>query len=439
MNTEELKELHGPIPLRLLPDTSQIDASGRLLVGGCDVVDLAAEFGTPLFIYDEAHLRARCAEALATFGPGVAYAGKAFLCIAMARLVHSEGLHLDVASGGELHTAIRADIPGSHIVMHGNNKTTTELLTAINYGVSRIVVDSFDEIDRLEQIHSDSGAATGSNGSVPQVLLRVTPGVSAHTHEYIDTGREDSKFGFGVTSGTASVAVARTQASAAMELVGIHSHIGSQVLDVSSFAQALSLVAEFFEPLGLPELSVGGGLGVAYVEGEHAPTITQWGQALRRQCEELGITAKLTAEPGRSIAAAAALTAYQVGTIKQLEGIRTYVSVDGGYGDNPRPMIYGSGYTTFLPAAVAEPRPDLVRLVGSHCESGDVIVRSAPVPAGLSVGDVIATPVTGAYGQSMGSNYNRYPRPATVFVADGQARLVVRRETLDDVTRLDVQ
>ncbi len=436
MHTEDR---HGPVPLRLLPDTSQIDANGRLQVGGCDVVDLVAEFGTPLFVYDEAHLRARCAEALAAFGPGVVYAGKAFLCIAMARLVHSEGLHLDVASGGELHTAIRAGVPGSHIVMHGNNKTIAELRTALDYGVSRIVVDSFDEIDRLEQIHSEHGAAAGSNGSVPQVLLRVTPGVSAHTHEYIDTGREDSKFGFGMASGAADAAVARAQSSTAMDLVGIHSHIGSQVFEVSSFAQALSLVARHFEPLGLPELSVGGGLGVAYVEGEQAPTITQWAQALRSQCEELGITAKLTVEPGRSIAAAAALTAYRVGTIKQLDGIRTYVAVDGGYGDNPRPMIYGSDYTTFLPAAATEPRPDLVRLVGSHCESGDVIVRSAPVPAGLSVGDVIATPVTGAYGQSMGSNYNRYPRPATVFVADGQARLVVRRETLDDMTRLDVE
>lgn len=439
---------HDPIPLRLLSDTAQIGGSGasaggadggsasaggtgRLSVGGCDITDLAAEFGTPLFVYDEAHLRARCAEALAAFGSGVAYASKAFLCIEMARLVHAEGLHLDVASGGELHTALRADIPAKAIVMHGNNKTTAELELALRHDVGRIVVDSFDEIDRLEQMHDSSRPA-------PRILLRVTPGVSAQIHEYVDTGRDDSKFGFGMSSGAAAAAVERVQASAAMELVGIHSHIGSQVFEVDSFVRALSVVAEFFGSLDLGELSVGGGLGVAYVEGERAPTITEWGAALRYGCERLGITARLVGEPGRSIAAAAALTVYTVGTIKKLDGIRTYVAVDGGYGDNPRPMMYGSDYTTCVPARAAEPRPDLVRLVGSHCESGDVIVRAAPVPAGLSVGELVATPVTGAYGQSMGSNYNRFTRPAVVFVADGDARLVVRRETLDDVTRLDV-
>ena len=445
-----------PIPRRLLPDTSQIDSQGRLLVGGCDVVQLAEQFGTPLFIYDEAHLRSRCQEALAAFGSGVAYAGKAFLCIAMARLVYSEGLHLDVASGGELHTAIAAGVPGSHIVLHGNNKTIAELERALEHGVSRIVVDSFDEIDRLEHLHRNPARSAHNDQApkIPQVLLRVTPGVSAQTHEYIDTGRDDSKFGFGVASGAAAAAVQRAQASDAMELVGIHSHIGSQVFAVDSFAQALSVVAKFSEPLDLPELSVGGGLGVAYVENEHAPTITQWAEALKSQSRELGITAQLSAEPGRSIAAAAALTVYQVGTIKPLSSIRTedgidgidgtdrtghtYVAVDGGYGDNPRPMFYGSDYTTFMPTRASEPRPAVVRVVGSHCESGDVIVRAAAVPSGLSVGDLIATPVTGAYGQSMGSNYNRYPRPAAVFVADGNARLVVRRETLDDMIRLDV-
>ncbi len=435
---------HAPVPTSLLPDTAEISSAGRLSVGGCDVAELAAEFGTPLFVYDEAHLRARCEEALAAFGSGVAYAGKAFLCVAMAKLVYAAGMHLDVASGGELHTAIRAGVPGTHIVLHGNNKTTAELEAALAHGVSRIVVDSFDEIDRLEQLHqagadrADAGLANTAPAP-PKVLLRVTPGVSAQTHEYVDTGREDSKFGFGVASGAAAVAVAAAQSSSAMELVGIHCHIGSQVFEVSSFTRALGVVAEFSKAHNLPELSVGGGLGVAYVEGEHAPTISQWGEATRQQCDKLGITAKITAEPGRSIAAAAGMTVYKVGTIKRLEGIRTYVAVDGGYGDNPRPMMYGSDYTTFMPARADAERPEIVRLVGSHCESGDVIVRSAPVPADLAVGDLIATPVTGAYGQSMGSNYNRYPRPATVFVADGKARLVVRRETLDDMTRLDVE
>ncbi|HCB34990.1 MAG TPA: diaminopimelate decarboxylase, partial [Acidimicrobiaceae bacterium] len=400
---------HDPVPLRLLSDTARVGSDGRLAVGGCDVVDLAGEFGTPLFVYDEAHLRARCAEALAAFGPGVAYAGKAFLCQAMARLVHTEGLHLDVAGGGELETALRADVAPERIVAHGNNKTDAELDAALRCGVGRIVVDSFDEIDRIEALHA-------AGAPVARVLLRVTPGVAAHTHEFVETGRDDSKFGFGVAAGAAAAAVERARASAALDLVGIHSHIGSQVFRVDSFSQALAVVAEFSEPLELPELSIGGGLGVAYVEGEHAPTITEWGAVLHREARALGIAARLTAEPGRAVAAGAALTAYTVGTVKTLERIRTYVAVDGGYGDNPRPMMYGSDYTTFLPARAADPRPDVVRLVGSHCESGDVIVREAPVPAGLAVGDVIATPVTGAYGQSMGSNYNRFPRPAVVFV-----------------------
>ena len=419
------------IPWGLLPDSSEVGADGQLLVGGCDLAELAEEFGTPLFVYDEAQLRARCREAVAAFGDGVAYATKAFLCRAMARLAHEEGMHLDVASGGELAVALSAGVPAERIVLHGNNKSDEELITAREVGVGRIVVDSFDELDRLEGLF-------GADGIVPKVLLRITPGVEAHTHEFVMTGQDDSKFGFGLKVGDAARAVERARSSAAVELVGIHAHIGSQVFVAGFFEQAIDALAPFVNDTGLPELSIGGGIGVAYVEGESAPSITEWGDVVRAACAAAGITARVSAEPGRSIAAAAGITVYRVGTVKEVPGIRTFVAVDGGFIDNPRPALYGSGYETFVPASVTADRTETVRLVGKHCESGDVIVPEAKVPPGLAVGDLIATPVTGAYGRSMGSNYNLLPRPAVAFVADGQARLVMRRETTDDLLATDV-
>ena len=443
----------GPIPLRLLPDTAEVSERGHLHIGGCDLVDLAAEFGTPLFVYDEAHLRARCSEAVSAFDGGAAYAAKAFLCAAMARLAISEGMDIDVASGGELQTVLRA-FDGDHvapagdvarrIVLHGNNKSAAELQLARQAGVGRIVVDSFDELDLLDELHR-------ADGRVPRVLLRVTPDVRAETHEYISTGQADSKFGFGIGQGAAAAAVEQAARSAAVRLVGVHCHIGSQVFQVESLAKALAVIAEFAAPLftgsgaaagRLEELSIGGGLGVAYVESEQAPAIAEWGSVLSSRWAELcgrhGLDARLAAEPGRAIAAAAAVTLYTVGSVKEVPGVRTYAAVDGGYGDNPRPMLYGSDYTAFMPARADEPRPHRVRLVGKHCESGDVIVRSAPMPSGLAAGDLVATPVTGAYGYSMGAPYNRIGRPAVVFVADGQPRLVIRRETVDDMLALDV-
>jgi diaminopimelate decarboxylase len=267
------------------------------------------------------------------------------------------------------------------------------------------------------------------------VLLRVTPGVEAHTHEFIATGQDDSKFGFTVSSGLATAAVERAVASDSVELVGLHAHIGSQVFEVGAFARAVEVLADFAAPFGLAELSVGGGLGVPYVEGESAPSIAEWASGIRAVCEAAGVTATVSAEPGRAIVAAAAVTLYTVGTIKELPGIRTYVAVDGGMSDNPRPVLYGSGYETFLPRAVAAQRSRPVRVVGKHCESGDLLVREGWVPGDLAVGDVLATPVTGAYGHSMGSNYNHVLRPAVVFVADGDAREVVRRETFEDLVR----
>lgn len=419
------------LPFALLPDTATIGEQGQLIIGGCDTIKLAEEFGTPLFVYDEEHLRSRCREAVAAFGVGVNFATKAFLCKAMARLAAEEGCNLDVSTGGEYHVARSAGVPADRLVLHGNNKSTAELRTAMAEGIGRIIIDSFDEIDRIE-------ALVAEGLPVPRALIRVTPGVEAHTHEFVRTGQDDSKFGFGLASGQADAAVQRAKASPAIDLVGVHAHIGSQVFDAEFFEMAIEVLAPFVQEHQLPEFSVGGGLGVAYVAGEHSASIAEWGAVVQAACAAAGIDAHVTAEPGRALVAQAAITLYSVGTIKDIPGIRTYVSVDGGMSDNPRPVLYGSGYEAFLPREVGADRDRIVTVVGKHCESGDILVRDAVVPADLVVGDILATPVTGAYGHSMGSNYNKVTRPAVVFVANGEARLVVRRETLDDLLLLDV-
>jgi diaminopimelate decarboxylase len=420
-----------PLPGDLLPDTATVGPDDRLAVGGVDMIELCGEFGTPVFVYDEDHIRRRCQQAVAAFGEGVAYASKAFFCKEMARVAHSEGMCIDVSTGGESQVALKAGVPASRLILHGNNKSDGELRVAFNEGFRRIVIDSFDEIDRIEGLCP--------NRRLP-VLLRVTPGIEAHTHEYVQTGQDDSKFGLGLASGAADEGVERLRRSGApVDLVGIHAHIGSQIFEVSSFERAVSLLAEFFLPLGLEELCIGGGLGVAYVEGEKAPTIAEWAAAVRRATVAAGIpsSVRVTAEPGRAIVAGGAITFYTVGTIKHLPGIRTYVSVNGGMSDNPRPVLYGSGYEAFLPRSTSAPRPLTATVVGKHCESGDVIVRDARLPADLAIGDILATPVTGAYGHSMASNYNKVGRPPVVFVRDGRARVVVRRETYDDLLNLD--
>ncbi len=421
-----------PIQRSLLPQTADVDRTGGLTVGGMTMAELAQTYGTPLFVYDEAHLRSAARRAVAAFGQGNAiYATKAFLCRAMARLAHEEGMRLDVATAGEMHVALEAGVPASDLVVHGNNKSEAELLMSLEAGAGRIVVDSFDEIDRIEHL-------VAQGAPVPSVLIRITPGIEAHTHEYVSTGQDDSKFGFTVSTGAAEAAVERATRSAAMKLVGIHAHIGSQVFRVDSFAMALATVAGFSKARDMQEVNIGGGLGVAYVEGETAPSLEAWAEVLETAAAAVGLTARLSVEPGRSIVASAALTLYTVGTIKEVAGLRTYVAVDGGMSDNPRPVLYGSGYETFLPRAIDQVRDRPIRLVGKHCESGDLLVREGAVPADIRVGDLIATPVTGAYGASMGSNYNKVPRPAVVFVADGNARLVVRRETLDDLLATDI-
>ena len=419
------------IPLSLLPDTAAVGDKGQLIIGGCDTLELAQQFGTPLFVYDEEHLRARCREAVAAFGVGVNFATKAFLCTAMARLAAEEGCNLDVSTGGEYHVARAAGVPADRLVLHGNNKSISELRQAMSEGIGRIIIDSFDEMDRIETLVAEGLP-------VPRALIRVTPGVEAHTHEFVRTGQDDSKFGFGLATGQAERAVARAIASPSIDLVGLHAHIGSQVFDAVFFEMAIDVMAPFVNECGLPEFSVGGGLGVAYVAGEESATITEWGAVVRAACAAAGITADVTAEPGRALVAQAAITLYSVGTIKDIPGIRTYVSVDGGMSDNPRPVLYGSLYEAFLPREVEAGRDRIVTIVGKHCESGDILVRDAVVPDDLIVGDILATPVTGAYGHSMASNYNKVTRPAVVFVANGTARLVVRRETLDDLLLLDV-
>jgi diaminopimelate decarboxylase len=422
------------VPMDVLPDSASVDEAGGLLIGGVDVGELCQRYGTPVFIYDEEQLRARCREAVTAWGDGVAYASKAFWCRAMAALVTEEGMHVDVSTGGELHVALAGGVPPGRIVLHGNNKSDAEIGQALAVGVGRIVVDSFDEIGRLERLAPLAGVR-------PDVLVRVTPGIEAHTHEYVRTGQDDSKFGFGLASGDARRAVDRLVAlRPILNLVGVHAHIGSQIFALDSFARALGVLADFFVPLDLPELCLGGGLGVGYVAGEPHPTIAEWAVQAREGAGAAGLPVgvRLSAEPGRSIVAAAAITCYRVGTIKDIPGIRTYLSVDGGMSDNPRPVLYGSGYETFLPRSTDAPRPFVATVVGKHCESGDVVVRDGRLPADVRVGDILATPVTGAYGHSMASNYNKVPRPPVVFVRDGEARLVVRRETFADLLRLDL-
>jgi diaminopimelate decarboxylase len=325
--------------------------------------------------------------------------------------------------------------------LHGNNKSEAELEAALAAGVGRIVVDSFDEIDRLARLLGRPGIAGGGDlRPAPTVLVRVTPGIEAHTHEYVMTGQEDSKFGFSLASGAAAEAIERLRhPTSCVRLVGVHAHIGSQIFALESFQQELAVLGPFFSDLGLEELCVGGGLGVPYVAGETAPSIAEWAKTLHEAARAAGIAEPvvLSAEPGRSIVATAAITCYTVGTIKELTGVRTFVSVDGGMSDNPRPVLYGSGYEAFLPREANARRPRVVTVVGKHCESGDVLVRDACVPADLEVGDVLATPVTGAYGHSMASNYNKVPRPPVVFVREGSWRVVVRRETYEDLLALD--
>ena len=404
---------------------------------------LATKLGTPLFVYDEDDLRRRCRAYVGSFGAGnAAYAGKAFLCVAMARLVAEEGLLLDVATGGELHVALHAGFPPERIVFHGNNKSNAELTAALDVDVGRIVADSFDELDRLEHLATERSARLS-------VLVRVTPGVEAHTHEFIETGTLDSKFGFTTRDGVALEAARRVVESPVLRLRGLHCHIGSMIERLDAYARAVAIVVDLCAAIEastgtrVEELNMGGGLAARYLATDPLMSLEEYESALRTTVKEcvanagIGEVPRLMVEPGRSISAPAAITLFRVGTVKTIPHGRTYVAVDGGMSDNPRPVLYGAGYEAYLPDRIDEPRPLVCSIAGKHCEQGDLVVTDARLPDGVRVGDLLAMPVTGAYGYAMASNYNKVPRPAVVFVRDGQARVVVRRETPDDLVRLD--
>ncbi|MEW2348880.1 diaminopimelate decarboxylase [Streptomyces sp. NPDC006684] len=417
---------------------------GALSVGGVPVTRLAEEFGTPAYFLDEEDFRARCRDWRSAFGEGadVFYAGKAFLSRAVVRWLHEEGLNLDVCSGGELLTALDAGMPAARIAFHGNNKTAAEIERAVATGVGRIVVDSFQELVRVAH-------TAQALGRVQRVQIRVTVGVEAHTHEFIATAHEDQKFGLALAGGQAAEAVRRALTLDGIELVGIHSHIGSQIFDMAGFEvsarRVVGLLAEIRDEHGveLPEIDLGGGLGIAYTSDDDPREPHEIAKALgdivTRECESAGLAVpRISVEPGRAIVGPTAFTLYEVGTIKPLEGLRTYVSVDGGMSDNIRTALYDAEYSVALASRTSDAAPMLVRVVGKHCESGDIVVRDAFLPADLAPGDLLAVPATGAYCRSMASNYNHALRPPVVTVRDGQARVVVRRETEEDLLRLDV-
>ncbi|MEU6967806.1 diaminopimelate decarboxylase [Kitasatospora aureofaciens] len=420
------------------------NAEGAATVGGIDVRRLAAEFGTPAYVLDEEDFRARARAWRDAFGTGadVYYAGKAFLSKAIVRWLHEEGLNLDVCSAGELAVALAAGMPPERIALHGNNKSADELEHAVKTGVGHIVVDSYEEIERL-------AAIAARHGVRQQVLIRVTVGVEAHTHEFIATAHEDQKFGLSLNGGAAAEAVRRVLGHDSLELRGIHSHIGSQIFDMAGFEVAarrvVGLLAGIRDEHGveLPEIDLGGGLGIAYTSEddprEPAEIAAALAEIVRRECAAANLNApRLSVEPGRAIVGPTAFTLYEVGTVKPLEGLRTYVSVDGGMSDNIRTALYDAEYSVALVSRTSEAEPMLVRVVGKHCESGDIVVRDAFLPSDLAPGDLIAVPATGAYCRSMASNYNHALRPPVLAVRDGAARVIVRRETEEDLLRLDI-
>ncbi len=400
------------------PLGSRLNERGGLEVGGCDLSEVAREFGTPSYVYAEDDMRARARAYLEAFGSRtdsfeVIYAAKAFPCTAAFRLMAGEGLSCDVASAGELHLALAGGFDPARVYMHGNNKTQEELDYARERGVGHIVVDSFDEIDRLD-------------GTGQRVLIRVTPGIKASTHSYIQTGQADSKFGFPLADVPRAV---ERCAEAGLDVRGLHAHIGSQVFELEAF----EAVAEVLRGLGdWPLLNLGGGLGIAYTAEDEPPSIEAYVEALLRHVPE-GV--KVLCEPGRSLVGNAGMTVYTVGTVKRVRGVRTWVAVDGGMSDNLRPMLYDARYEAEIVGRFGG--QEVCTVAGMHCESGDVLVRDVPLDEPRP-GDLLVIPATGAYGYSMANNYNAVRRPAVVFCRDGDARLVVRRETFDDLTLRDV-
>ncbi|MCL2583304.1 MAG: diaminopimelate decarboxylase [Streptosporangiales bacterium] len=419
--------------------------TGALTIGGLDVRDLARDFGTPVFLADEEDVRERCREYMGAFGDGgsVYYAAKAFCSRAVLRWVTEEGLGVDVCTGGELEVALSAGVDPARITLHGNNKLPSEIERAITAGVGHIVVDSFEEIARI-------AFYAEAHGKRPSVLVRVTTGVEAHTHEFMATAHDDQKFGFSLMSGAADEAVRRIVALKNLDFKGLHSHIGSQIFDAAGFEVAAHRVAELAariyneHDIAIEELDLGGGFGIAYTPEDDPPDVPVLAKSLRSivaaQCAAAGLreTPRLTIEPGRAIIGPAGVTLYEVGTIKDVDGLRTYVSVDGGMSDNVRTALYDAEYTVTLASRTSDAKPMLSRVVGRHCESGDIVVRHCYLPEDLAPGDLLAVAATGAYCWSLSSNYNHLARPGVVAVRDGAAREIVRRETLDDLLALDV-
>ena len=416
------------------PAGSRVNERGHLEIAGCDVVELAERFGTPAYLYAEDDIRGRAREYVGAFEQRtdafeVIYASKALPCTAAYRVMKEEGLSVDVASGGELRMALAAGFDPARIHMHGNNKSEDELRYAFDSGVGHLILDSFDEIERAERLLDR-----------PQkVLIRVTPGIKPSTHDYVQTGQLDSKFGFGLADDLAARAVARVRESPNLELVGLHAHIGSQIFELEPYVKAIEVIADFCDSVDLaPELlNVGGGLGIAYLDTDEPPSIEDYVEVKVRGVRRVFDPAPtILVEPGRSLVGNAGVTAYRVGTVKEIPGVRTYVAVDGGMSDNLRPMLYGSRYEAVIADRAGETPDTLATIAGKHCESGDVLIRDTEV-ASPRVGDVLVTPATGAYGYAMANNYNGVPRAPVIFCRDGEARTVVRRETWDDLLARD--
>jgi diaminopimelate decarboxylase len=417
------------------PAGSRLNERGHLEVGGCDVVELAEKFGTPAYIYAEDDMRRRAREYVRAFEQRtdafeVIYASKAFPATAALRVMREEGLSVDVASGGELHVALAAGFDPARIHLHGNDKTEAELRYAFEVGVGHLILDSFDEIELAGRLLDR-----------PQkVLIRVTPGIKPSTHDYVQTGQLDSKFGFGLADRLAEQAVERVRASDNLDLVGLHAHIGSQIFELEPYVKAIEVIADFCDTVDLePELlNVGGGLGIAYLDSDEPPSIEGYVDVKVRGVRQVfDPVPMILVEPGRSLVGNAGITAYRVGTVKEIPGVRTYVAVDGGMSDNLRPMLYGARYEAVIADRAGQMPETLATIAGMHCESGDVLVRDAELAA-PSVGDVLVTPATGAYGHAMANNYNGKPRPPVIFCSDGEARVIVRRETWNDLLSRDV-
>lgn len=422
------------------PLGSRTNEVGHLEIGGCDAVELAREFGTPAYVYaaDDIRERARAfTGALAARGVDgeILFASKAAPITAIYELCREEGLGVDVASGGELHTALRAGFDPARIYMHGNNKSADELRLAFDAGVGCIVVDSLEEIAL-----ADSLLEREPRGSTRQeVLIRLTPGIRPSTHSYVQTGQLDSKFGFGIEDGQAQRAVDAVTAAANLELAGFHAHIGSQIFELEPYVRAIEALAEFAAELEPRIIDVGGGLGIAYETGEEPPSIDEYvGVKVEGIRRLFGDGPRIVLEPGRSLVGSAGVTLYTVGTVKEIPGVRSYVAVDGGMSDNLRPMLYGARYEAVIADRAAAPASSRVTIAGKHCESGDVLVTDALL-ADPRPGDVLATPATGAYGYAMANNYNGVPRPPVILCSGGDARVVVRRETYDDLIARDVR